>query len=62
MVRFISHFLGPILEICQIMSWLQSGHPVINFFHQVGVFQYLKDSSQDTAHNIEKVLNVLDQI
>ena len=31
------HFLRPVVQIVELMSWLQSGHPVINSFHLVGV-------------------------
>ena len=45
----ISH--RPFLELWQPMSWLQSGHHVVNFFHLMEV-SVLQDSSQDMAQNI----------
>ena len=34
---FVSIFWGQLLELRQLMLWLQSGHRVVNFFHLVGV-------------------------
>ena len=51
------------MELWQLLSWLQSGHHVVNFSHLVGL-QYLQDGSQVVAQNIwfllEKELKVLD--
>ena len=35
------------------MSWLQSGHHVVNLSHLVG-FLSLQDGSQDTAQNVAR--------
>ena len=37
-VQFISISFRPVLRIVATMSWLQSGHCVINFFHLVDVW------------------------
>ena len=34
---FVSTFWGRLLGLRQLMSWLQSGRPVVKFFHLVGV-------------------------
>ena len=49
--RFVPIPLRPVLELWQLMSWLQSGHRVVNFSTWCG-FQYLQHSSQDTAQNM----------
>ena len=42
---------GQFSELWQLMSWLQSGHHVVNFFHLVW-FPIIQNSSQDMAQNI----------
>ena len=48
---FVSISWGQFSQLCQLMSWLQSGHHIVNFSAWWG-FQYLQDSSQDMAQNI----------
>ena len=48
-VQFISISFRPVLRIVATMSWLQSGHCVINFFHLVEIS--VQDSSQDMVQN-----------
>ena len=50
-VDLFSFLWGQFLELWPLMSWLQSGHPVVNVFHLVGV-SCLQNSSQDTAQII----------
>ena len=61
-VHLFPFLWGWFSELWRLMSWIQSGHRVVNFFH-LG-FPYLWDSSQDKAQKLsiifEKELKVLD--
>ena len=49
---FVPVSLRPFLRIAAAsMSWLQSGHHVVSFFHLMGGFS-IYDSSQDMAQSI----------
>ena len=63
--QFVSTPLRPILELWQLILWVQPGHHVVNFFHLVG-FRY-----PQTTHRLwlrilfialEKELKVLDYV
>ena len=50
---FVSISLGQFSELWQLMSWLQSGHHAVNFFHPVGVSVSIR---QLTGHGSEYYL------
>ena len=35
--QFVSTSLRQILELWQLILWVQSGHHIVNFFHLVGI-------------------------
>ena len=49
--QLVSISWGQVSKLWPLMSWLQSSHRVVNFFHLEG-FQYRQDSSQDMAQTI----------
>lgn len=62
--QFVPIYLGPVLELWQLMCVLLCSYVLINFSSRCG-FQHLQDSSQDMAQNslslaLEKELKILD--
>ena len=45
-VGLFSYLCGQSLELWQLLSWLQSGYHVLNFFHLVGVSSFYKTAQR----------------